>query len=123
MGVLESLSNIEAINRRFADTGNDTPQCDTSGTIIGLRQEFAMACANLVQEMINDPAIFSDSELFDEVQDALDQLRRHAWLHQMHWQAAEINADKQAYFRASQTLNAEVHEFVVNVRKRLVVHA
>lgn len=110
MSVSETLGRMEVLSGRFGQEG--------SGAIIGLRQEFAIECGNLLKAYCDDPAVFGNRELFNELQEGLEAVRSRMSNHQLKWQGERIAQDPAAYHKASEAVNAAVMEYIATARTK-----
>ncbi len=118
MSVNEILDRMEELSRRIggADSSGGS---DRLASIIGLRQEFTTECGNLLKAMCDDPRIFDNRAIFNELQEGLENMRARMSAHQLKWQGESIEQNPEAYRKASGAVNTVVEQFIANARARL----
>lgn len=118
MSVLQILDRMEDLSGQFASVGASGSN-GNAATIIGLRQEFATECGNLLKAMCDDQRIFADRQLFGELQTSLENMRARMATHQLKWQRDRVEQDLDAYRKASEGMNAVVENFINDAREKI----
>jgi len=86
MSVSETLGRMEQLSSQI---GGEGARGD-AGAVIGLRQEFGTECGNLLKAYCDDPSIFDNRELFNELQEGLETVRQRISNHQLKWQGRAL---------------------------------
>lgn len=115
MGVAEKLDELEQLSLGFQESIRKEPR-HAGDRVMAMREKFNDVCVSLVQEMVGDPRIAANRELFEAMQNAIEKLRNRVNAHQIKWNATRIEQDPQGYFDSVQPLNDLLREFVTNAR-------
>ena len=112
------LDRMEQLNAQIRETVSKRGD-DLSGQIVSLRHDFTTECGNFLMAMSADARIFGNRDLFSQMQTDLEAMRLLLSGHQLKWQSNAIEADNEAYSRASANTFTMVSDFIANARAQI----
>lgn len=118
MTVNDVLDRLQLINQQLADAAS-SPGQDSNSQIVSLRNEFTGECGNLLKTICDDPRIFQNRPLFEELQAGLEQMRSRLAGHQLKWQISTIEANRAAYKKSSASTFDQINLFVTTAREKI----
>lgn len=112
MAELESiLGAMDRINQSMKKVVRG-PAVGRNQQIVALRTEFSAETGNLIGRLPSDDRLLAKPDLFGEFQDRLADVRAMLANHQARWSLGDIDARRDDYLTATETVHGKIADYL-----------